>query len=53
MGKTHREAIAILTARYNAVWKKAEAEYERYGEISDSTHAKLCDIEMEMEILGV
>ena len=53
MGATYREAVAIITARYAAIYKKAEAEFERYGEISDDTHRALTDIELEMEILGI
>ena len=53
MGATYRESVALITARYDAIYKKAEAEFERYGEISDETHRALTNLELEMEIFGL
>ena len=51
MGETYRKAMIITEALYNATWKKADAEYERNGEISQATMDKIARIELEMMLL--
>jgi len=53
MGETYRKALAIIEALYNATWKKADAEIEESGEISQATFDKLCGLELELSLLEV
>lgn len=53
MGKTYRESVAALMARYEALWAQADAEYDRDGEISKATMHKIADAELDMALLGI
>lgn len=53
MGKTYKESVAQVIARYEALWAQADEEYDRYGEISWITMHKIADAELDMALLGI
>lgn len=53
MGTTYKQTADAVVARYNKLWEQADAEYDRFGKITEATKDAIMSAELDMALLGI